>query len=39
MENDKIFIDRLMDLESAKNRLPSQVSGGEAQRAAVMRAV
>lgn len=28
-----------MGLESAKNRLPSQVSGGEAQRAAVARAV
>lgn len=28
-----------MDLESAKDRLPSQVSGGEAQRAAVARAV
>ena len=28
-----------MNLESAKDRLPSQVSGGEAQRAAVARAV
>ena len=28
-----------MDLENAKDRLPSQVSGGEAQRAAVARAV
>ena len=28
-----------MKLENAKNRLPSQVSGGEAQRAAVARAV
>ena len=28
-----------MKLEDAKDRLPSQVSGGEAQRAAVARAV
>ena len=30
---------RQMDVEEAKNRLPSQVSGGEAQRAAIARAM